>query len=443
MAQLTPSDDIHLAVIGAGRQGRDLINYALDLPGIRFQAIADIWPYSQKYAANLLKKRGHTVTAYENYLDLLTREKGLDAVIIATPDSFHAEQTIACLDAGLHVYCEADMATTIDGARQMVLAAQRKKKLLQIGRQHRSSPRYHLALDYIYKKKALGRITHVSAQWHVRQRGTLYKSPADDDIDPATLRRYGFASMDEHQNWRWFEKFSAGELAHLGSHQIDVFNWLLGTTPKAVTTVGGLDYYNQFQLYDNALCLLNWDVPWEGKTHTVRGTYDIQTTSTDGGFFEVIFGDEGSIGLSEDPTKGGVYRELNPVLPAWDKDLTLLDVASTGRLNPAGGTRAWQLFKYGPPTALKVALDSDSTDLQVHSAAFPNGWRLYGFPQKDVDTRPAHWHHLNNFFDAARGSAVPNCPGEAGFPTCVSVLKAVEAMKAGHRLELKPADFRV
>ena len=73
---------------------------------------------------------------------MLSDEKDLDAVIIATPDFWHAEQTIACLKAGLHVYCEKEMSNTLEGARKMVQAAKQTGKLLQIGHQRRSNPRY-------------------------------------------------------------------------------------------------------------------------------------------------------------------------------------------------------------------------------------------------------------------------------------------------------------
>ena len=73
---------------------------------------------------------------------MLDKEKQLDAVIIATPDFWHAQHTIDCLKAGKHVYCEKEMSNTLEGARSMVLAQRETGKLLQIGHQRRSNPRY-------------------------------------------------------------------------------------------------------------------------------------------------------------------------------------------------------------------------------------------------------------------------------------------------------------
>ena len=431
--------EIRVAIIGPGRHGRDLINYALDIPGVRFQAVCDIWPYNRKYAAGLLKKRGHPATAYEDYRDLLATEKGLDAAIIATPDSFHADQTVACLEAGLHVYCEKEMHHTLAGARRMVLAAQRTKKLLQIGRQHRSNPRYFTALDFLNAKKAVGRITHVYGQWHGHKR-VPYTWPKALEIPVETLVKYGYESMDEHRNWRWREKFSAGEIANLASHQIDVFNWFLGALPKAVMASGGLDYCTQYELYDNATCLFDWDYAWQGVTRTVRGMHVTLTTTDDGGFYEAFMGDEGVLGISEDTAKGGIFREAQALTGAWEKDLSGLVISCSGcdpRSIPPNSycwLRHWLSYGLPPQSNRECCLS--------HRYTAPSLPRYPPIPSPPND-RPPHWHHLKNFFDAVRGDARLNCPAEVGYQTAVVVFRAIEAMRAGRKLTLAPEDFVV
>jgi predicted dehydrogenase len=430
-ADSSRTDDLYLAIIGAGRHGRDLINYCLDIPGVRFKAVCDIWPYAQKYAAGILKKRLQPVSVYEDYREMLAREKGLDAVIIATPDSFHAAQTIACLKAKLHVYCEKEMATTIEDAREVVRAARQARRLLQVGRQHRSNPRYHTALEYIYEKKAIGRIMSVYAQWHGHKR-VPYKWPESQAIPAETLRRYGYDSMNEHRNWRWFEKFSAGEIVNLAAHQIDVFNWFLHATPKGVMASGGLDYYDFFELYDNATCFFEWDYTWEGKTKTVRGVHNTLTWTDDGGFYEAFLGDEGGLGISEDTAKGGIFRAPNAPESVWEKTMSPIRIGCS-ICDP------WQGF---PPDWL----DHGYYRLDMHRC-MPEGprpqLRLYFQAIAPSNDRAPHWHHLANFFDALRGTAKLTCPAEVGFQTCVSALKAVEAMKTGRRIELTPQDYIV
>lgn len=123
-------DDINVALLGAGAQGQVLMTACLKIPGIRFKAVCDIWQaYNQGRVSRLLTRYGHKNNAYVDYGEMLDKEKDLDAVIIATPDFWHAEHTVACLKAGLHVYCEKEMSNTLEGARKMVEAAKQSGKL--------------------------------------------------------------------------------------------------------------------------------------------------------------------------------------------------------------------------------------------------------------------------------------------------------------------------
>jgi hypothetical protein len=95
-------DDINVALIGAGAQGWVLLNACLLIPGVRFKAVCDIWTkHNQKRASGLLRKYRHEHNTYADYREMLDKEKDLDAAIIATPDFWHAEHTVACLEAGL------------------------------------------------------------------------------------------------------------------------------------------------------------------------------------------------------------------------------------------------------------------------------------------------------------------------------------------------------
>ena len=100
-------DDLNVAVIGFGSQGKVLVDAMLQIPsGIRFKAVCDVWPYKKKYAQGYLKKYGHEVNGYTDYQEMLSTEKDLDCVIVASPDFVHAEHSNASMRAGCHVYCE-------------------------------------------------------------------------------------------------------------------------------------------------------------------------------------------------------------------------------------------------------------------------------------------------------------------------------------------------
>jgi hypothetical protein len=92
------SDELQIGLIGTGAQGLVLLNACLKIPHVRFRAVCDIWEsYNLRRAHRMLEKFGHKVNAYEDYRQLIAREKGLDGVLIATPDFWHAQQTVDCL----------------------------------------------------------------------------------------------------------------------------------------------------------------------------------------------------------------------------------------------------------------------------------------------------------------------------------------------------------
>ncbi len=407
------SDDLRLALIGAGEQGRILMEACLRIPGLRFVAVCDIWEYSREYARGYLNKYGQQPKIYEDYRDLLAGEKDLDAAIIATPDWVHAEQTIACLEAGLHVYCEKEMSNSLAKARQMVLAARRTGKLLQIGHQRRSNPRYVHAIDrLIREKKLLGRLTALYAQWN-RAKSDMLGWPKKYTIPPATLEKYGYHSMIEFRNWRWFKKFGGGPIVDLGSHQIDLFGWALGTNPSSVMASGGVDYYRGREWFDNVVAVFEYETP-EG---TVRALYQVQTTTKHGGFYEAFMGENGSLVISEVPERGNwAMREAHA--PEWDslvKDGLLLSEK---------------------PPIQKV--DTRNIFLDVRVTAEAGRWPL------PVElAKPPHQPHLENFFDAIRHGTPLTCPADLAYESAVAVLRVNEAVQSRQLLRFRPEQFKV
>lgn len=404
------SDDLHIAIIGPGSQGRNLLTNCLKIPGVRFVAICDIWAYHQKYAANLLKKYDQEVKVYSDYREMLASQKDMDAVIVATPDWMHAEHSIACLKAGLHVYCEKEMSNTIESAKQMVQTARETGKLLQIGHQRRSNPRYWHAIKLIEKDKVLGQITHVQGQWNRARREEL-GWPEGQEMSEADLKKHGYDTMERFRNWRWYKKFSGGAMADLGSHQIDVFNWILKTPPKAVLAAGGVDYYKSSEWYDNVMAIYEYDV--EGRT--VRGAYEVLNTTSHGGFYEVFMGDEGSMEISEDTRRGQLVRE------------------------PAAKRREWE------DMSEKVeSMGREAIELKIGETLAPDGQKdAEGQRLLEESKKPVHQLHLENFFNAIRNKTPLSCPPEVGYETCVSVLKANDAVAAGQRFNFTPDMFKV
>ena len=212
-AAKAPADlqEINIALLGAGAQGQVLTDAMLRIAGLRFRAVCDVWTeYNQKRVVNSLKRFKHEVNGYEDYREMLDKEKELDAVVIATPDFWHAQHAIDCLKAGKHVYCEKEMSNTLEGARSMVAAQRETGKLLQVGHQRRSNPRYLHCYDKILRDaKMLGRIVTVYGQWN---RGVTPDLGAPDRyvIPEARLKQYGFKDMHQFRNWRWYKGTTNG-----------------------------------------------------------------------------------------------------------------------------------------------------------------------------------------------------------------------------------------
>jgi predicted dehydrogenase len=410
LAQKTsPNNRLNIALIGFGAQGRVLLESLLKIEGIQLVAVCDIWEYARTYAERYLKKMGVEVRAYENYEDLLAGEKDLQAVVVACPDFWHAPITNTCLKAGLDVYCEKMMSNTIEGARSMVQTMRETGKLLQIGHQRRSNPRYIFALNRLVRDaKILGRLTAANGQWN-RAVTEDFGWPKKTAMSPEELAKYGYADMHQFRNWRWFKNLGGGPLSDLGAHQIDIFNWWFGTPPKSVMASGGIDYYKNHEWYDNAMVIYEYQLQ-EG---VARAFYEVQTTtSAGGGYFEYFMGDEGSLKMSENPNLTTIYREARA--PAWDE------------LVRKGYIRARTNVAAATPDATKVDV-RETTQLAA-----------YEIPV--TFSKAIHQPHLENFFNAIRGKARLNCPADEAFSSEYVIHKANEAITAQKTIAITPQE---
>jgi len=408
--------ELNVALLGAGAQGEVLLNAMLKIPNIRFRAVCDIWTdYNLKKAVNLLKKYKFEVNGYQDYQEMLAKEQGLDAVIIATPDFWHARHTIDCLKAGVNVYCEKEMSNTLEGARSMVLAARETGKLLQIGHQRRSHPRYKHAYEKIIKEaKMMGRMVTVNGQWN-RSAAPDLGYPARYAIPADILKKYGFKSMEQFRNWRWYKGLGGGPIVDLGSHQIDIYNWFLDARPKTVMASGGTDYYDKatHEWYDTVMAIYEY----ETVDGIARAYYKTQTTNGSQGYFENFMGDQGTMVISESEAlySGIMYHETSA--PPWDE---------------------WVRLGYVSAPKVIVPGEKPEVVLDVRETVSPDEHKI-----PVVLNDPYHKPHLENFFNAIRGTEKLNCPPEIGYETAVTVLKVNDAIEARRTLNFDPREFEI
>ena len=414
------SNKLNIALIGFGAEGRVLLESLLKIQTVNLVAICDIWDYARNYGQRYLKAQGVEVNAYENYEDLLAKEKDLQAVIVAVPDFWHAPITNTCLKAGLHVYCEKMMSNTIDGARSMVKTMRETGKLLQIGHQRRSNPRYVFALNRLVRESKLcGRMVAAQAQWN-RAVTEDFGWPKHSDMKPEQLAKYGYKDMHQFRNWRWFKGLGGGPLSDLGAHQIDIFNWWLGCTAKSVMASGGLDYYKNHDWYDNAMVIYEFPLP-EG---TVRAFYQVQTaTSAGGGYFEFFMGDEGAIKMSENPALSSVFQE-----------------ARADEVRAAKGEISWSdlIKKNYLRTKAAPSIPTDAATVDVRETK-----QLAELEIPVTFNKPPHMPHLENFFNSILGKAKLNCPADEAFASEYIIHKANEAIPAEKKLVITPDEVMV
>ncbi len=407
----TPSKTLNVALFGFGAQGRVLNESLMRLHAsgmIKLVALCDVWDYALQYGVRYLDKNNIKVNGYENFEDLLAKEKDVDCCVVATPDFWHAPVTNACLKAGKDVYCEKMMSNTIEGARSMVKTMKETGRLLQIGHQRRSNPRYIFSLNRLMNDaKLCGRITAVNAQWN-RAAADDLGWPKKFTIPDDKLKKWGFDSMAHFRNWRWFSKYGGGPLSDLGAHQIDIFNWYLGRLPVNVIAAGGSDYYKGRELPDNAMVIYEYHLS-EG---VARAFYQVQTTtSAGGGYWEYFMGTDGSIKMSEDPKLCAVFKEAHA--KPWDDLIRKNYLRMVKKAAPAG----------------------DAAKVDVRATA-----ELMAFDIPVVFSKLIHQPHLENFFKSVNGEAKLNCPADEAFHSEFIIFKANEAIKAKKMIEINPAD---
>lgn len=234
---------VRLGFIGLGNRGDQVLDAFLKQPDAEVVAVCDIY---QPYVDFAAKKIGTNPKPFTDYRRLLEM-KDLDAVVINTPDHWHALQTIQACEAGKDVYVEKPLSLCVAEGRAMVEAVKRHKRVCQVGTQRRSSEMYREMADVI-RGGGIGKVTvarcfHIQNEWP-KGIGNPPDSepPADLDweawVGPAPKQRYN--ENRSLYRFRWFYDFSGGQVTNMGVHYLDCIQWALGhDAPTAVTALGG------------------------------------------------------------------------------------------------------------------------------------------------------------------------------------------------------------
>jgi predicted dehydrogenase len=225
-----------VGVIGAGGRGRYLAAEFKEI-GAEVAAVCDVYEPNLKAG---LKAASVGARSHADYRKLL-EDKALGAVIVATPDHWHAQMTIDAVEAGKDVYVEKPLAHTIEDGFRMIEAVRRTKRIVQVGTQRRSSDLFDQARK-LFRSGVTGDVRLVNAWWYNHQAGTNDK-PLAGAIDwrqwlgPAAAR-----DVDAHRfhNWYYYWDYSGGLMVGQAAHAIDAIHWFMNSSePVAVTCAGG------------------------------------------------------------------------------------------------------------------------------------------------------------------------------------------------------------
>lgn len=242
------NEKVRLGLIGAGSRGGQLLDSFLPQNDVEIIAIADVDDHHAGATAERVKKaKGNTPDTARDYHGMLDR-KDLDAVIIATPDHWHALPTIHAVLAGKDVYVEKPVAHNVAEGRAMIAAARKHNKIVAVGTQQRSSSHFQKAVEIVQSGK-LGKVFWIQT-WNYENISPLgignfpdADPPSHVDYDrwlgPAPKRPFNPNRF--HLLFRWFFDYAGGMMSDWGVHLNDIVLWALKAKgPKTVYSTGGI-----------------------------------------------------------------------------------------------------------------------------------------------------------------------------------------------------------
>ena len=237
-----PSDRVVIGIIGVGGQGSSHLSLRGN-PRARIAAVCDV------YQPNLLraKQAVDDCDAYDDFRRIIDR-KDVDAVVVATPDHWHALITIMACQSGKDVYCEKPLSLTVPEGRAMVNAARRYGRVVQMGTQHRSNPRIRQVCEWV-RSGRIGKVDKVRV-WMTRNA----THPLIPDSEPPPDLNWDmwlgpspwvpYHPQRCPYNFRWFFAYAGGYMTDWGVHMLSVVSWGMGsdaTGPVSIEATGRAD----------------------------------------------------------------------------------------------------------------------------------------------------------------------------------------------------------
>jgi len=362
------NERIRVGIIGAGGRGRYLTGEFKEI-GAEMVAVCDI------YEPNLqegLKAANTGAKPFSDYKKLL-EDKTIDAVVVATPDHWHARMVIGAVEAGKDVYVEKPMAHTIPEGFDVINAVRRTKRVVQVGTQRRSAELF-LEAKAIMDSGQLGEVKLVTSYW-MNHQASLSNRKLSGKLDwQKWLGTAPKRPVDETRffNWYYFYDYSGGLLVGQAAHIVDAIQWFMNSKePLAVTCVGGRTH------------LQGAEVP-ETATLSIEYPEDYLANFTIG-------------------YKAMRYNAFNDQLKQFHGSKARFDV----------GRESYALYPESNAVEMKPIIEK----------------------KKPGSFGPAARAHIRNFLECIRTRKDPSAPVEAGQSTNIVLCMALDSLRAGRRLK--------
>lgn len=247
-ASAAPNDKVRLALIGAGSRGNQLLGSFLPRPEVDFVGVVDVDDRHATETAEAIKRaKGHDVKTARDYRAILD-DPNVDAVVIATPDHWHALPAIHAVMAGKDVYVEKPVGHNVAEGQAMIRAARKYNKVMAVGTQQRSSKNFQDAVETVRSGK-LGKVFWIQT-WNFENISPVgIGRPADSSppphvdydrwLGPAPARPFNPNRF--HLLFRWFFDYAGGMMSDWGVHLNDIVLWALDAKgPQSVYASGGI-----------------------------------------------------------------------------------------------------------------------------------------------------------------------------------------------------------
>lgn len=238
-----PNDRIVLGLIGCGGRGRYVASEMRKASNVEFAAVCDVY---EPNAARAREWAGPQAKQYADFRKLL-ENKDIDAVVVATPDHWHAIPVILACEAGKDVYVEKPLAHNVLEGKAMVAAARRHNRIVQAGMQHRSAPHYGEVAQLV-QSGAIGEVRFVRV-WNFvnmfpngigREPDSPPPAGLDWDMWLGPAPKVPFNRKRFLATYRWFREYAGGFITDFGTHRFDTVHQVMGSdAPVAVSASGG------------------------------------------------------------------------------------------------------------------------------------------------------------------------------------------------------------